>query len=78
MSLIEWLREAWAEYECEPVAVFRKRGTHDWPLEADSEDDLARKLEAGGHFLALPKSPRRWRTSSRCRCWIFCSRRSKG
>ena len=57
MNLIEWLRETYGAYELEPVAVYRKRGTHAWPLTAQSEQDLQQKLEAGGHFLALPKEP---------------------
>jgi|TARA_B100000315_G_scaffold146128_1_gene135019 hypothetical protein len=57
MSLIDWLRPACADYELEPVAVYRKCGDHGWPLVAQNEVELESKLESGGHFLALPKEP---------------------
>jgi len=56
-SLLDWLREECASYELEPIAVYRKHGDHPWPLEAGDEEDLAAKLDAGGHFLPLPKEP---------------------
>lgn len=56
-DLIAWLRETCAVYELEPIAVFKKKGNHDWPLKADDQDDLVKKLSQGGHFLALPKEP---------------------
>lgn len=55
--LVDWLRAACADYALEPVAVYRKRGDHSWPLTATDEDDLLAKLEAGGHFLPLPQEP---------------------
>ncbi len=56
-KLVEWLRAACAEYVLEPVAVYRRHGEHGWPLEAADEAELERKLEAGGHFLPLPREP---------------------
>jgi len=56
-DLLTWLRDACDRYELEPVAVFRKRGQHAWPLRATDADDLAAQLEVGGHFLPLPKEP---------------------
>lgn len=38
-------------------AVFRKRGSHDWPLIAKDDAELENRLNSGGHFLALPKEP---------------------
>jgi hypothetical protein len=55
--LISWLRGACAEYVLEPAAVYRRRGTHAWPLVADDEAELEQKLNEGGHFLPLPKEP---------------------
>lgn len=54
-DLLTWLRQLCAAYELEPIAIYRKRGNHDWPLTAASEADLAEQLQAGGHFLPLPK-----------------------
>ena len=56
-DLIGWLRKGCAKYVLEPMAVYRKGGEHQWPLVAHDEDELAQKLEAGGHFLPLPKEP---------------------
>lgn len=56
-TLLDWLRQAVAEYEIEPIAVYRARGNHSWPLVAENDVDLRSKLEAGGHFLPLPKEP---------------------
>jgi hypothetical protein len=57
-ALLQWLREAVARYEPDLVAVFRKHGANaTWPLEARDADELVTKLEAGGHFVALPKEP---------------------
>jgi hypothetical protein len=56
--LLDWLRKHVRSYELDLVAVFRKQGTSPtWPLRADDPDDLEAKLEAGGHFVALPKEP---------------------
>ena len=57
MHLVEWLRTACGEYVLEPIAVYRARGEHPWPLVGRDERDLADQLEAGGHFLPLPKEP---------------------
>ena len=56
-DLLTWLRAECGRYEVEPVAVYRRRGDHPWPLVAQDADDLTRQLEAGGHFLPLPKEP---------------------
>lgn len=56
-DVLSWLREAYATYTVEPVAVFRKRGDHDWPLVASDMADLHDKLSSGGHLLPLPKEP---------------------
>lgn len=56
-DLLTWLRSACDHYEVEPVAVYRRNGTHTWPLVAQDAEDLARQLEDGGNFLPLPKEP---------------------
>jgi hypothetical protein len=56
-ELLPWLRQVCADYEFDVVAVYRREGRHDWPLEASDPDDLAQQLDAGGHFLPLPKEP---------------------
>jgi hypothetical protein len=56
-ELIDWLRGVCAKYVLEPIAVYRLQGSHAWPLEAQNAEDLKGKLEAGGHFLPLPKEP---------------------
>lgn len=56
-KLLSWLRAACDRYSLEPVAIYRA-GTHaSFPLTADSETELQAKLNAGGHFLPLPKEP---------------------
>lgn len=54
---IELLRDLCEKYEFEPIAVYKNRGEHSWPLVANDEDDLAAQLGAGDHFLPLPKEP---------------------
>lgn len=56
-DLLAWLHSASAGYELEPLAVFRKRGEHDWPLVAADEGALVSSLASGGHFLPLPLEP---------------------
>ena len=56
-AVIEHLRTACSEYAFEPMAIYKKHGIQDWPVHAENPDDLARKLESGGHFLALPREP---------------------
>jgi hypothetical protein len=56
-NVLEWLRAACASHAWEALAVYRKRGAHSWPLTASDEDDLVNQLDAGGHFVALPKEP---------------------
>lgn len=56
-ALLEWLRSACGEFDPGVDAIFRREGTHDWPLTANDPDDLATKLDAGGHFLPLPSEP---------------------
>jgi hypothetical protein len=57
VEAVELLREVCAEYEFEPVAIYKKRGEHQWPLTAANEDELVTKLADGEHFLPLPKEP---------------------
>ena len=56
-KLLEWLRTACAEYEHDVVALYRRRGSHAWPITASDDRDLAGQLGRGGHFLPLPKEP---------------------
>lgn len=56
-DLLTWLRFACNRYEVEPIAVYRRRGSHGWPLVAKDSDDLVRQLADGEHFLPLPKEP---------------------
>ncbi|MEW4456980.1 type II restriction endonuclease [Roseibium algicola] len=56
-NLLKWTREACARYELEPIAVYRRRGEHDWPITANNETELTEALDQGGHFLPLPKEP---------------------
>lgn len=57
-ALLKWLEDAIEQYSPDLVAVFRKEGPATvWPLTAADPDDLVGKLEAGGHFVALPKEP---------------------
>lgn len=57
LDLLTWLREGFASYVFDVVAVFRRGGDHQWPLEAGDEDELERLLAAGGHLLPLPREP---------------------
>jgi hypothetical protein len=52
-----WLREQCSEYVFTLLGVFQAKGNHDWPLEAQDEEDLARQVAEGGHILPLPKEP---------------------
>ena len=56
-KLLAWLRGACARYQLEPIAVYRAGNTPKFPLTAKNEEDLQAKLQAGGHFLPLPKEP---------------------
>lgn len=56
-KLLAWLRGVCARYALEPVAVYRAGRTPSFPMTAVSETELQVKLEAGGHFLPLPKEP---------------------
>lgn len=56
-QLLLWLREFLSGHNLDPIAVYRLSGDHDWPLVANDEAELARKLAQGGHLLALPKEP---------------------
>lgn len=56
-KLLAWLRDACARYTLEPIAVYRAGRVATFPLTARSEAELQAKLEAGGHFLPLPKEP---------------------
>jgi hypothetical protein len=56
-ELVAWLREAISSYTPDAAAVYRRDGTHAWPLHAVDAADLERQLQTGGHFLPLPKEP---------------------
>lgn len=55
--VLNWLRGLCGRYEHAPVAVYRRQGSHSWPLKAENEDELDRVLLEGGHLLPLPKEP---------------------
>jgi hypothetical protein len=55
--LLGWLREQTAEWRPSIVGVFREQSPHDWPLTADSPEDLRIKLTRHGHLLPLPSEP---------------------
>jgi Restriction endonuclease EcoRV len=55
--LLGWLRNACDDYSFDVVALYRRHGEHEWPLQAEEEADLERQLGEGGHFLPLPKEP---------------------
>lgn len=57
MEPIELLRNACASYRFEPIAIYKTRGTHNWPLTAHDEADLVDQLTDGDHFLPLPNEP---------------------
>lgn len=52
-----WLREQFAGFSFDVVAVFRRGGDHSWPLVATDDAELLRLLADGGHLLPLPKEP---------------------
>jgi len=56
-KLLAWLRDACSRYALEPIAVYRAGQNASFPLSAANEAELQAKLEAGGHFLPLPKEP---------------------
>lgn len=56
-ELVAWLASVCAKYEFDVVAVYRREGSHGWPLEATDPDDLQHQLERGDHFLPLPREP---------------------
>lgn len=56
-KLLDWLRQACVRYTLEPIAVYRAGQNPSFPLTAGDEAELQSKLEAGGHFLPLPKEP---------------------
>lgn len=57
LDLETWLRQQCAEYTYDLRGVFRRRGSHSWPLVASDEDELEIELAAGEHLLPLPKEP---------------------
>lgn len=57
IDVLQWLRSTCAAYELDVVALYRRRGDHDWPIVASEPEELERKLERGGHFLPLPQEP---------------------
>ncbi len=56
-SLVRWLKATCDRYRLEPVAIYRANPGHEWPLVANNEADLQAQLEAGDHFLPLPREP---------------------
>ena len=56
-GLLTWLRDACSRYMLEPIAVYRAGRNDSFPVNAANEAELQAKLEAGGHFLPLPKEP---------------------
>lgn len=56
-AAVKLLRQVCADYAFEPIAIYKMKGDHDWPLEAANETELAEKLSEGDHFLPLPKEP---------------------
>jgi Restriction endonuclease EcoRV len=57
VTIVDWLRKLCADYELEPIAVYRRHSAHPWPVIARDDDELQKKLAETGHFLALPKEP---------------------
>lgn len=55
--LLDWLRACCDDYRFDVAALYRVGGSHEWPLTASDDAELATKLAAGGHFLPLPKEP---------------------
>ena len=56
-KLLEWLRKTCSEYCYDVVAVYNRKGHHAYPMTVHSDEELASRLEDGGHFLPLPKEP---------------------
>jgi hypothetical protein len=56
-DVLDWLRSTCARYEFDVVALYRREGEHEWPLTAADAADLEGQLQAGGHFIPLPKEP---------------------
>lgn len=56
-SAVDLLRKVCAEYSFEPIAIYKAHGSHDWPLVATDDADLAERLAKGDHFLPLPREP---------------------
>lgn len=55
-ALLSWLRDHCAEFVFAPAGVYLTTGNdHEWPLVARNPDELARKLDSGGHLVSLPK-----------------------
>lgn len=57
VDLEEWLRTQCSGYEFDIKGVFRRDGSHEWPVVAHTSADLERLLAEGGHLLPLPKEP---------------------
>ena len=58
-ELINWLREVCGSYEVQPHAIYRttSAASTEWPLIANSSEDLLVKLAGRGHLLPLPQEP---------------------
>ncbi|OLF17089.1 restriction endonuclease [Actinophytocola xanthii] len=57
MDLEEWLRTRCSGYEFDIKGVFRRAGSHEWPVVAHTAEALETSLAEGGHLLPLPKEP---------------------
>lgn len=55
--LLAWLREQTLGWEPSIVGVFRQNAPHDWPISAESAEELRAELTALGHLLPLPSEP---------------------
>lgn len=55
LDLHAWLRTQCAEFVFLPAGVYVEQGEHDWPLVAQSNEELTATLDAAGHLVSLPK-----------------------
>lgn len=57
LDLQQWLREQCKDYVFSMLGVLQVEGDTSYPFIAHDEEELAKKLSAGGHILPLPKEP---------------------
>jgi hypothetical protein len=55
--LLDWLRTHTENWSPSIVGVFRQDALHDWPIAADSAEELRRILTETRHLLPLPSEP---------------------